>query len=100
MTDAVEQSRMMIDDLSHTGELSMLYRCEIADTIRAQAARITDLEFALNAARADLDNPNGPQFKRMREALSALAFHPAHKYTAMGRRARAALASAEGETDG
>ena len=48
--------------------------------------------------RADLDNPNGPQFKRMRNALSALAFHPAHRDTAMGRRARAVLKSTEDET--
>ena len=50
--------------------------------------------------RADIDNPNGPQFKQMREALIALAFHPAHKHTAMGRRARAVLTRTDDETDG
>ena len=99
MTITPEQLRTMIDDLTHTGELSMLYRWEIADTIRAQAARITELATALKAARADIDNPDGPQFKRMREALEMIAGYRPWDNDDQGYvdKARAALASSEAD---
>jgi hypothetical protein len=39
--EAVER---LAKDLDHTGELDMLYRCEIADTLRAMSARVVELE--------------------------------------------------------
>ena len=48
-----EELDEMARDLSHTGELSMLYRCEIADAIAALRAKVAEANARADRAEAE-----------------------------------------------
>ena len=54
-----EELDEMASDLSHTGELSMLYRCEISDAITALRAQLADARAERDALHVTYDELHG-----------------------------------------